>query len=269
METTDLFAQVEDLEANIDELEDALHPLLSTPLHTTASSLPLLDRAKLHVLTAYAIESLLFSSLQASGIDAKEHAIFAELGRLKGYFKKIKDAELGPEPKTRIDKDAAARFIKHGLAGNEKYDAERKERMERERAGARAKAERMHIKFDEDESGEMKGEGEENDVESENEEMYGNAITTIQNNAEKEEEAQNELAERPKKRQRKEERKAERREKKQQRRLERAAALEEAEKDVEMVIPEKEAQRTHSATFKALLERTPKKRDKKAKWKDM
>ncbi|KAF2648289.1 hypothetical protein K491DRAFT_550225, partial [Lophiostoma macrostomum CBS 122681] len=133
MDTASLLPQVEDLEANIDELEDALDPLLRAPLSQTASTLPLLDKAKLYVLNAYAIESLLFSSLQASGVKAKDHPVFAELARLKAYFKKIKDAELGPEPKTRIDKGAAARFIKHGLAGNDRYDRERRERMDREK----------------------------------------------------------------------------------------------------------------------------------------
>lgn len=149
---TDLPDLVEDLEVNIDELSDTLSPLLTTPISTTASSLPLLDKAKLYVLAAYSIESLLYSTLQASGVNAKEHAIFKELGRLKGYFGKIKDIEarpIAPEaPKTRLDVGAAARFIKHGLAGNQKYDLERAERVAKEKARAHLKAQQLNKKFD-------------------------------------------------------------------------------------------------------------------------
>ncbi|KAF2643121.1 hypothetical protein P280DRAFT_393834, partial [Massarina eburnea CBS 473.64] len=120
---TDLPDLIEDLEANIDDLTTALQPLLSKPLHTQTSTLPLLDKAKLHVLSVYAIESILFSTLQASGLPAKDHAVFKELARLKTYFAKIKQVEaMSEQPKTRLDKEAAARFIKHGLAGNDKYD---------------------------------------------------------------------------------------------------------------------------------------------------
>jgi exosome complex protein LRP1 len=153
---TDLPDLVEDLEVNIDELTSTLSPLLSTPLSTTATSLPLLDKAKLYVLAAYAIESLLFSTLQASGVDAKSHALFAELARLRTYFAKIKDIEeRAPggawEGRARVDKEAAARFIKHGLSGNDRYDRERAERTAREKERAAEKARALvNRKFDDD-----------------------------------------------------------------------------------------------------------------------
>jgi exosome complex protein LRP1 len=121
---TDLPDLVEDLEVNIDELTSTLSPLLSTPLSTTATSLPLLDKAKLYVLAAYAIESLLFSTLQASGVDAKSHALFAELARLRTYF------------------------------ANERYDRERAERTAREKARAAEKARALvNRKFEEESEG--------------------------------------------------------------------------------------------------------------------
>jgi exosome complex protein LRP1 len=150
----DLPDLVEDLEVNIDELSAVLKPLLDTQLSTTASSLPLLDKAKLYVLAAYSIESLLYSTLQASGVNAKEHVIFQELARLKGYFGKIKSVEersmYPAQPKAKLDVGAAQRFIKHGLAGNDKYDLERAERMAKERARAKLKAQQINKKFDEE-----------------------------------------------------------------------------------------------------------------------
>ncbi|KAF3034354.1 hypothetical protein E8E11_003111 [Didymella keratinophila] len=155
---TDLPDLVEDLEVNIDELTATLTPLLPpNTLSKTSSSLPLLEKPKLYVLAAYAIESVLFSTLQASGADAKSHAIFSELARLKGYFGKIKDAEdhfknlAEKEGRARLDVGAAQRFIKHGLSGNERYDEMRKERMAREKERALEKARALTNKKFEDE----------------------------------------------------------------------------------------------------------------------
>ncbi|PSN70331.1 hypothetical protein BS50DRAFT_488634, partial [Corynespora cassiicola Philippines] len=124
----DLPDLVEDYEVSIDELTDALAPLLKGSLSQTASTLPVLDKAWLYTYTAYTIESLLFNVLQASGTDARSHPVFAELARLRGYNEKIQKAEKygegasapGGEAKRRmgLDKEAAKRFIKHGLSGN-------------------------------------------------------------------------------------------------------------------------------------------------------
>lgn len=144
MDTTDLMPLVEDLDANITDLEESLQPLLTTALSASTSKLPLLDKAKLYVLTTYAIESLLFSYLRLNGVDAKNHPVFQELTRVKHYFDKLKTAELGPvKPTQRLDKGAAGRFIKAGLAGNDEYDRQRRDMQDRERAGAKRKFEDM------------------------------------------------------------------------------------------------------------------------------
>ena len=189
---TNLSDLVEDLEVNIDELTHALEPLLSAPFHTTASSLPLLDKAKLYVLAAYSVESLLFSALQANGVNAKQHAIFAELARLKGYFGKIKEVEERDlQPKTRLDVGAAQRFIKHGLAGNDKYDVERAERIAKERARAALKAKQINKKFDE--RGEEQAEGATSKKRSAKDIMAGGAEE--QDGEDEEDEEEEELAE--------------------------------------------------------------------------
>ena len=149
-----------DLSTEIDTLTKTLTPLLSHPLSLLTAKLPLLDQAKLYALATYAIESLLFSSLRLSGVDAKAHPVFQELGRVKEYFGKIRVAEGGGAGARRgggrIDKEAAGRFIRAGLAGNERLDRERKEKVESERAGAKRKLEGVHARFDgvvEDEGG--------------------------------------------------------------------------------------------------------------------
>jgi exosome complex protein LRP1 len=150
---TDLPDLVEDLEVNIDELTTALEPLLATPLHATASSLPLLDKAEFYCMSAYAVEAILFSVLKASGVDAAQHDVFNEIARLKQYnskIKHIKDRAItgSAEGRARLDVGAAQRFIKHGLSGNDKYDLERQERMAREKARAHLKAQNINKKFD-------------------------------------------------------------------------------------------------------------------------
>ncbi|KAK0251225.1 hypothetical protein LTR29_007543 [Friedmanniomyces endolithicus] len=153
MESSDVLSLVEDMGSNIDDLEEALAPLLETALSASTSKLPLLDKAKLYVLVTYAIESILFSALRLNGVDAKEHPVFQELNRVKEYFAKIKTAEAaGAKRSTVVNREAAGRIIKHGLAGNERYDRERAERGARERAGAKRKLEDIstgtHTRFD-------------------------------------------------------------------------------------------------------------------------
>lgn len=126
---------VDQLEENIEDLEDSLAPLLESgsSLASTTKKLPLVDRAKLDVLLVYAIESIIFCEffiislskslthlafLKLHGIDAKEHAVFRELSRVKPYFEKIKNAEAGASPSRPsaiLNKEAANRVIRHAL----------------------------------------------------------------------------------------------------------------------------------------------------------
>lgn len=59
-EASDLTPLLEQLEDSIDDIEEVLEPLLERGLTATAQKLPLLDKAKLHVLLSYSIESLIF-----------------------------------------------------------------------------------------------------------------------------------------------------------------------------------------------------------------
>ncbi|KAK5443372.1 hypothetical protein LTS15_010717 [Exophiala xenobiotica] len=141
MDTKSVFALTEQLEDNIEDLEDSLGSILETDgaFASTIKKLPLLERAKLNVLVVYAIESLLFSYLKLHGVDAKEHAVFRELTRVKQYFAKIQNAETDPtttRPTVTVNKEAAGRVIKHALAGNTKYDLKRAEREAREKVRA-------------------------------------------------------------------------------------------------------------------------------------
>ena len=60
MDVTDLSPLLDRLEGNVDDLEEVLEPLLGRPLSATTGKLPVLDKAKLHILITYALESLIF-----------------------------------------------------------------------------------------------------------------------------------------------------------------------------------------------------------------
>lgn len=142
MDSSDVKELVEDMSGSIDDLEASLAPLLNATLSSSTSKLPLLDKAKLYVLATYAIDSVLFSYLRLNGQNVKEHPVVQEIMRVRSYFNKIKEVEAGPAQRnTTLDKDAAARFIKHGLSGNDKYDQARQERVAADKSGAKRKAE--------------------------------------------------------------------------------------------------------------------------------
>lgn len=67
-----------------------------------------------HIKLGWTLTSLAY--LRLHGVDAKQHPVFRELTRVKQYFDKIKALETEPEQRTMtVDKQAAGRFIKHGL----------------------------------------------------------------------------------------------------------------------------------------------------------
>ena len=60
MDSENLLPLLEQLDDNVDDLEDALQPLLGSSLNKMSKNMPILDRAKIQVLTTYALESLIF-----------------------------------------------------------------------------------------------------------------------------------------------------------------------------------------------------------------
>lgn len=77
MEIADLVPLIESLDDNIDDLEEALEPLLKSAVSDTAGKLPLLDKAQLYVLVTYAIESILFcmSAGTKGSLDANRYSL--------------------------------------------------------------------------------------------------------------------------------------------------------------------------------------------------
>lgn len=139
MDPTDVLPSLEHLDNAVDTLEETLQPL-SENMSDLASKLPLLDKAKLYVLMAYSIESMLFSALRLNAVDAKEHPVFKELTRVRQYFDKIKSIEFPPpKPQNTLNKEAAIRFIRSDLADNKEIGTKLTEMIAKERAKAALK----------------------------------------------------------------------------------------------------------------------------------
>ncbi|KAK1758535.1 Sas10/Utp3/C1D family-domain-containing protein [Echria macrotheca] len=139
MDVTDITPQLKQLDVNLDSLETALKPLMGN-IGDLSSKLPLLDRAKLFALTAYALESIIFSSLRLNGVEAKNHAVFQELIRVKQYFDKIQKLETPPaERETTLNTEAAIRVVKANLGDDKDIKNKLNELLVKERAKAEAK----------------------------------------------------------------------------------------------------------------------------------
>ena len=63
MDTANLLPLLEQLDDNVDDLQDVLEPLLATSLNKMSKNMPIMDKAKIHVLITYALESLIFCKL--------------------------------------------------------------------------------------------------------------------------------------------------------------------------------------------------------------
>ncbi|CAG2001147.1 unnamed protein product [Fusarium graminearum] len=138
----DITPDLDRLDDQLDDLEEILQPLLGN-LQGLASELPLLDKAKLFSLTAYAIESLLFSSLKLEGSDTQTQAVYAELKRIQQYFGKIKNIETPEVEESRsltVNQEAAARILKADLADNKTISNKLAEKIAEERAKALLKS---------------------------------------------------------------------------------------------------------------------------------
>lgn len=140
MDVTDITPRLEQLDVDLDQLEEALKPILGD-IGDVSSKLPLLDKAKLYVLVSYAIESLLFSSLRLNGAEAKNHAIFTELTRVKQYFAKIQKLETPvAERENTLNTEAAIRFVRSNLGDDKEIKEKLTEQIAKERAKAAIKA---------------------------------------------------------------------------------------------------------------------------------
>ncbi|TGZ84653.1 hypothetical protein EX30DRAFT_337150 [Ascodesmis nigricans] len=143
----DLIDLLGELNKTLSKLSDSSAPLTSSTVQDVATHLTVADKARLYVLTTYAVESLLFSYLRLNGADVRDHPIRTELSRVRNYVQKIKEAQAAPR-NMELDKQAAGRFIKAALAGNDEYDKQRAETLATQRENAHKKFEELSERVD-------------------------------------------------------------------------------------------------------------------------
>lgn len=94
--------------------EEQLFPLMTFKISSTDVKLNPVDKARLHVTCAYALNSFFWMYLKTCGIDTKEHKIKDEMARIKEYLKKLQ--ELDDRKKApHLNREAAQRFIQSSL----------------------------------------------------------------------------------------------------------------------------------------------------------
>jgi len=60
MDAPNLMPLLEQLDDNVDDLEEVLGPLITQSLPKLSKNLPIMDKAKIHAMTAYVLEALIF-----------------------------------------------------------------------------------------------------------------------------------------------------------------------------------------------------------------
>ncbi|KAI9598767.1 Sas10/Utp3/C1D family-domain-containing protein [Syncephalis fuscata] len=113
--TAELANTANNLSLTVETIQQQLALLLQTPYNETAGRLKAADRAKFQVMLAYTLNSLFWVYLKMQGDAVEAHPVKKELDRIRVYINKIQEIENPPQPTMTIDKDAAARFIKHHL----------------------------------------------------------------------------------------------------------------------------------------------------------
>ncbi|KAJ3228979.1 hypothetical protein HDU81_005728 [Chytriomyces hyalinus] len=117
-ETRQFEEHAQQFETSVGQLETLLAPLLAQPFDELVSkSESLIDRASLCVLFSYVIHSLAFLYLRTQGA-TKGHQVRKDLQRVKEYMDKVSKAAGLRLATTKLDKEAAQRFIKHTLSSN-------------------------------------------------------------------------------------------------------------------------------------------------------
>ncbi|KAK2156845.1 hypothetical protein LSH36_204g10034 [Paralvinella palmiformis] len=73
-----------------------------------------LEKAKLHLAGAYAINSLFWTYMNTKGENPKEHGVKDELDRIKNYMGRVKEIEDRLKA-PKLDKSASKKFVRNAL----------------------------------------------------------------------------------------------------------------------------------------------------------
>ncbi|XP_072165233.1 nuclear nucleic acid-binding protein C1D-like [Diadema setosum] len=109
---------LEVFKSSLHDVEETFESLFSVSLADIHRKMDVLDKAKLQLVSAYAINSLFWMYLCTQGVDPRQHPIKQELRRIQEYMGKVKEIT-DKKKAAKLDKDAAKRFVRNALWENE------------------------------------------------------------------------------------------------------------------------------------------------------
>ncbi len=80
--------------------------------------LPPLERARMHLLVAYTVNTLFYVHLKASGADPTDHPVAEELERVKLYMQRLKEATTTTQQQQQQQQSQAMGTIRRALAAD-------------------------------------------------------------------------------------------------------------------------------------------------------
>ncbi|XP_005733773.1 nuclear nucleic acid-binding protein C1D [Pundamilia nyererei] len=117
--------QLTGFDSSVTSVKTILEQLMSMPRNDLLQKLDPLDQAKLDLMSAYTLNSLFWMYLVTQGINPREHGIKQELERIRTYMNRVK--EITEKKKAaRLDKGAAARFVRSALYDPDDKDSKKK-----------------------------------------------------------------------------------------------------------------------------------------------
>ncbi|XP_067939273.1 nuclear nucleic acid-binding protein C1D-like [Watersipora subatra] len=105
---------IDDVDNKISSVSESLQPLLDCPVADMAAKVGVLQRAKIDLISLYAVNSMFWVYLKTLGINPTTHGLSKELNRVKTYLGRMKEAEdrkLAP----RLNKDVTKRVMRNAL----------------------------------------------------------------------------------------------------------------------------------------------------------
>ncbi|CAL4059502.1 unnamed protein product [Meganyctiphanes norvegica] len=111
---------------NLKQLEDNLKPLTAKPYHDILSTLSPLEKSKVGIMEVYSINTLYWVLMRISGEDVDttlKDDYRVEMNRLKEIQSRLSEVERRAG-RTRIDRQAAGRFIRQGLGRSARREEE-------------------------------------------------------------------------------------------------------------------------------------------------
>ncbi|KAL6044299.1 DNA-binding protein c1d [Balamuthia mandrillaris] len=121
----EVYSTVEALEQTVQTLQELVGSFLRATQEDVHAGLSEVERAKLHVMLSYTLNSLYYVYLKTQGVSPQGHPVKAELDRVKSYIQKVKRLASGltvdqstneeDKPNLRLNQEAAERFIRHSL----------------------------------------------------------------------------------------------------------------------------------------------------------